>query len=86
MTKRLVATVSSKGQLTLPKPVRELLHIQLGDYIQFEPREGGVLLTRIALEPEGLSESEWKALDHLASKKGKRYKSAKSFLKDLEQL
>ena len=86
MAKKLTATVSSKGQVTLPKPVRELLHVQLGDYIRFQPVSGGVLLTRVALEPEEFSEAEWKALDRLANQKGKRFKSAKEFLQDLERL
>lgn len=30
-----VATLTSKGQLTLPKPVRELLRVQAGDLVEF---------------------------------------------------
>ena len=86
MAKRLVGTVSSKGQVTLPKTVRELLRIKLGDYIRFKPISGGVLLSKIILESEELSDAEWKALERLASQRGRRYKTAKAFLRDLERL
>ena len=46
----------------------------------------GVLITRIALEPEEFSEAEWKALEYLANQRGRRFKNAKAFLKDLERL
>ena len=86
MANGLVATISSKGQVTLPKPIRQLLHVELGDFVRFQPTEGGVMLTKIALEPEGFSEAEWKVLERLANQRGKRYKSAKTFLKDLDRL
>lgn len=86
MAKRLVATLSSKGQVTLPKPVRELLKLGLGDFIRFRPMAGGVLLTKISLDREDFSEEEWQALERLAHQRGRRYKTAKAFLRDLERL
>lgn len=86
MAKELVAPISSKGQVTLPKHVRQLLHLGMGDYVRFKPMTGGVLITRISLEVEEFSEAEWKALEQLAHQRGRRYRNAKTFLKDLEQL
>ena len=86
MAKPIVATVTSKGQITLPKHIRELLRIGMGDYVRFRPAAGGVLMTKISLEPEGFSEAEWKTLERLASQRGRRYTSAKAFLKDLDRL
>ena len=86
MGKSLVATVSSKGQVTLPKQVRELLHLRMGDYVRFDPKAGGVWVSRVTLEPEGLTEDQWKALGRLADQTGRRYKTARAFLKDLERL
>ena len=42
------ATVTSKGQITLPKPVREALRISTGDRVAFRIREDGV----VELQPE----------------------------------
>ena len=85
MPKDLVTAVSSKGQVTLPKPVRELLHVQVGDFIRFAPRERGVLLTKIHMEPERFSQQEWNVLQRLTNQSGRRYKDAKTFLKSLER-
>ena len=30
-----VATLTSKGQITLPKPIREALKLQIGDRVEF---------------------------------------------------
>ena len=86
MPKEPVAPVSSKGQITLPKPIRELLHANVGDYIRFKPVAGGILMSKISMEAEGFSEDEWKALERLSAQKGRRYKTAKAFLKDLDRL
>ena len=36
-----IATVTSKGQITVPENVRELLNIQLGDKLLFEKVDSG---------------------------------------------
>lgn len=41
-----VATVTSKGQITLPKEVREHLHIGEGDRLEFLIDEGGEVRVR----------------------------------------
>lgn len=37
----MIATLTSKGQVTLPKPVRDQLELQAGDKIDFIAREDG---------------------------------------------
>jgi AbrB family looped-hinge helix DNA binding protein len=41
-----VATVTSKGQITLPKKVRDALGLQPGSHVEFELQPGGVLLRK----------------------------------------
>lgn len=36
-------TLTSKGQVTIPKPVRDELDLQPGDRIDFEVREGAIV-------------------------------------------
>ena len=87
MAKGFVVPVSSKGQVTLPKHVRAMLRVDLGDYVRFKPVAGGVLVTKIQLEEsEEFSEGEWRALERLANRAGRRYKNAKEFLKALDRL
>lgn len=39
---KTTATVTSKGQVTVPKPIREVLGVRPGDVIEFEVRKGKV--------------------------------------------
>jgi antitoxin PrlF len=86
MAKPLIASLTSKGQLTLPKTVRELLRVGMGDYLRFEPRKGGVFISKLRLDAEEFTENEWQALERLANRAGRRYKTAKEFLRDLKRL
>ena len=48
-----LATVTSKGQLTLPKAVRQALGVEAGDKVAFELREDGqVVVSRGEAEHE----------------------------------
>ena len=38
--------VTSKGQVTIPKPVRDAMNIKPGDEVEFVPRNGQFVLQR----------------------------------------
>ncbi|HEX9637372.1 MAG TPA: AbrB/MazE/SpoVT family DNA-binding domain-containing protein [Acidobacteriota bacterium] len=38
-----VATVTSKGQITIPKPIRDALELNSGDQVAFQLRDDGVV-------------------------------------------
>ena len=42
------STVTSKGQITLPKEIREHLHVVAGDRIDFVVKDGGQVVVRPA--------------------------------------
>jgi antitoxin PrlF len=42
------ATLTSKGQLTLPKPIRELLRVGAGDRVDFVVGDDGTIVLRAA--------------------------------------
>ncbi len=42
----LTAKVTSKGQLTIPKKVRDKLGIKTGDALRFEEKEGTFCITK----------------------------------------
>ena len=43
---REVATLTSKGQITLPKSIRQALGVDTGGKVAFDLREGEVVVTR----------------------------------------
>jgi len=45
-----VATITSKGQMTLPKDIRTLLKVGPGDRVQIRARADGI----VTIEPETL--------------------------------
>jgi antitoxin PrlF len=76
-----VSTLTSKGQITLPREVREHLHLSEGDRIEFQiERDGQVRLApisgsvrdlygclrRAAVSPPGLDELEDALVESLA--------------------
>ncbi len=48
------ATLTSKGQTTVPKEVRDYLHLQEGDQIEFLIGEGEVILRPATLDIKSL--------------------------------
>ena len=42
----LASKISSKGQVTIPKKVRESLRTQPGDWIEYELQDGAVVMRR----------------------------------------
>jgi AbrB family looped-hinge helix DNA binding protein len=44
------ATLTSKGQLVIPKPIRDRLHLHPGDTLDFLVQESGDVLMRPAVE------------------------------------
>ena len=71
------AKVTSKGQVTIPKPVRDELGLQEGDYLVLEP-QGEYL---IGAKAEISSEDEF---DRLADRIAKRFKSKGVTRSDVE--
>ena len=45
------ATITSKGQVTVPKAIREQLHLRPGDKLDFLLDEGGALRVEPVTEP-----------------------------------
>ena len=46
------ATLTSKGQITLPKSIRQVLGVTTGGKVAFELRDGEVIVSRAAAEHE----------------------------------
>ncbi|MGF1643774.1 MAG: type II toxin-antitoxin system PrlF family antitoxin [Thiotrichales bacterium] len=70
-----VATLTSKGQITLPKPIRQALGVDTGGKVAFDLRDGEVIVTRADAEHVdpaieaflGLLEDDIRARRHVRS-------------------
>lgn len=81
------AKVTSKGQVTIPNRIREILHVSTGACIAFGVSKEGVILLPCKITAESpYTPSEWAKIEKLASAKGKVYKTVKKAKKHIEDL
>ena len=80
-----LAILSSKGQLTVPRQIREKLDFEKGQKLLLEIMEKTLVVKKATIQvEENLEAEEWEELKKLASHKGKTYKTGKSFLHSLK--
>ena len=81
------AKITSKGQVTIPNRIRNILHVRTGASIAFGISKEGILLLPCKVTAESpYTPNEWAKIEKLASLKGKIYKSAKKAKKHIEAL
>ena len=87
MTKLDESTITSQGQISLPKRVREKLHVQKGDKIAFfEDEKGRILVTEVET-PVPFSARDWQDfLDKAGKEPVTRVKGKSEALKHLGKL
>jgi len=73
--------VSFKGQVTIPKQVRNKLGISSGDFILFKEKEGEVVLKKARLSPEKEFDKLVAVLDKKAKKLGITNKDIENAIK-----
>lgn len=88
----MTAPLGPKGQITLPKEIREALGLkEKGEVVGFlfDAEMGMVRLTRMEIRPagEGYTEEELRKLMKISKQKGgKRFISSEAFLRHLDKL
>lgn len=81
------ARVTSKGQVTIPGRIREILHVSTGACVAFGVSREGVILLPCKLTAESpYTPAEWAKIEKLASARGKIYKSAKEAKRHIASL
>jgi len=83
-----VSHVTSKGQATIPRVVRDILGLKEGSEIAFKPASHGFMLVRVTTtikEENPYTPQEWKKIEKLASAKGKTFHSADGAIKNLHK-
>lgn len=85
-------TISSKGQIAIPKEARESMHIHGGDKLIFEVKDGKIYLEPVINIPrsqawfwsKGVQQKIKKADENYKTGNFKRYKNIDTLIKDLK--
>jgi AbrB family looped-hinge helix DNA binding protein len=78
------AKVTSKGQVTIPSTIREILRIEPGSTVMFKVTDKGVILSPCEIiEKPAYSAREWKMIEKLVAEKGKVYKTSREAKKHI---
>ena len=81
------AKVTSKGQVTIPSSIREILNLEPGSTVMFKVTDKGIILSPCEIiEKPVYTTSEWKKIERMVAEKGKAYKTAISAKKHVESL
>ena len=79
--------LTQQGQISIPKKIRERLHLEAGDKIVFLEDDKGHILIQEAEAPFNLTPSEWRAfLEKTGKEPVTRVKGKAEALKHLDQL
>ena len=81
------AKVTSKGQVTIPATIREILRLEPGSNVMFKVTKKGVLLSPCELiERPAYTVQEWGKIEKMVAEKGKTYNTSQEAKKHLDSL
>ncbi len=82
-----IAKVTSKGQVTIPSTIREILKLEPGSTVMFKVTAKGVTLSPCEIiEKPVYTAKEWKEIEQLVAEKGKVYKTSGAAKKHIKSL
>ncbi len=81
------AKVTSKGQVTIPSAIREILKLEPGSTVMFKVTDRGIILSPCdIIENPVYTAREWEKIEKLVAEKGKIYKSPSAAKKHIKSL
>jgi AbrB family looped-hinge helix DNA binding protein len=81
------AKVTSKGQVTIPLTIREILKLEPGSTVMFKVTNKGVIISPCEIiEKPVYTAKEWKKIEQLVAEKGKVYKTSAVAKKHIKSL
>ena len=82
-----MAKMTSKGQVTVPAPIRAIFNLKKGSSVIFKVTDKGVLfLPCEIMERKTYTQEEWGKIKRLVAERGKSYKSSKEARAHLKSL
>ncbi len=72
-----MATMTSKGQVTVPAPIRDIFNLKKGSTVIFKVTAKGIFFMPCEIkEKDAYSQEEWGKIERLVAERGKSYKTA----------
>jgi AbrB family looped-hinge helix DNA binding protein len=82
-----IARMTSKGQVTVPAPIRAIFNLKKGSSVIFKVTDKGVLFLPCEItEREAYTQEEWGKIKRLVAERGKSYETSKGARKHLKSL
>ena len=82
-----IARMTSKGQVTVPAPIRAIFNLKKGSSVMFKVTDKGVLFLPCEItERERYTEAEWGKIKRLVAERGQSYKTSRGARKHLKSL
>ncbi|MBU4254811.1 MAG: AbrB/MazE/SpoVT family DNA-binding domain-containing protein [Acidobacteria bacterium] len=82
-----IAKVTSKGQVTIPATIREILKLEPGSTVMFKVTKDGIYLSPCeVIEKPVYTLKEWKAIEKLVAEKGRSYKTVREAKDHIDNL
>ena len=82
-----MATMTSKGQVTVPAPIRDILSLKKGSTVIFKVTDKGIFFMPCEIkEKAAYSQEEWGKIERLVAERGKSYKTATGARRHLKSL
>lgn len=82
-----IATLTSKGQVTVPASIREIFKLRKGSTVMFKVTEKGVLFSPCEIkEKNGYTREEWDKIERLVAEKGRVYETGAAAETHLDSL
>ena len=82
-----IAKMTSKGQVTVPASIRDVLNLKKGSSVIFKLTEKGVSFMPCEIKArETYTQEEWGKIERLVAERGSTYKTSRGAKKHLKSL
>jgi AbrB family looped-hinge helix DNA binding protein len=82
-----IARMTSKGQVTVPAPIRDILNLKKGSSVVFKVTDRGILFLPCEItERETYTRDEWVKIERLVAERGRTYKTSRGARNHLKSI
>ena len=82
-----IAKMTSKGQVTVPASIRDVLNLQKGSSVMFKLTEKGVSFMPCEVKArETYTQEEWGKIERLVAERGRTYRTSRGAKKHVKSL